>query len=197
MKQDLYSVKELVDTIIEDYHLPIQGEGAISNYRQKISRTLHDTGIWDKGVPKTVGKKTTMYFTYQQKQELISEKALYDYLRDRSQSTEIHNSKRFDEIKNAIEERRIAHIEYLRSRKTGDYDDNIPVITDKEFREYKKDMMITALFEKFFTPIDDKLLYSDLYRVEIIENELNLQIEDIEAENRLSHPNLYYYKERK
>lgn len=197
MKKDIYSIAELVDSIIEEYQLPTDGDDAWSTYRQKVSRTLKNTGIWDKGIQKTVGKKTIMFFTYQQRQELLSEKTFYNYLRDRSLSDEIRNSKRFDEIQKAIEERRISHIEYLDSREMGDHDENVPVITDKEFKEYKRDMMITALFEKFFTPIDDKLLLNDLYQVQIIEDELDLQVEDIEAEHRLSHPNPYYYKERK
>lgn len=196
MKKDLYSIKDLVDSIINEYQLSTEDENAWSTYRQKISRTLKESGIWDKGIAKKKGKKTTMYFTEQQRQELLSEKTFYNYLRDRSKSEEIRNSKRYDEIQKAIEERRISHIEYLASLETGSIDKNAPVITDKEFRDYKRDLMITALFEKFFTPIDDKLLLSDLYQVQIIEDELDLQVEDIEAENRLSHPNLYYYKEK-
>lgn len=196
MKKDLYSIKDLVDSIINEYQLSTEDENAWSTYRQKISRTLKESGIWDKGIAKIKGKKTTMYFTEQQRQELLSEKTFYNYLRDRSKSEEIRNSKRYDEIQKAIEERRISHIEYLASLETGSIDKNAPVITDKEFRDYKRDLMITALFEKFFTPIDDKLLLSDLYQVQIIEDELDLQVEDIEAENRLSHPNLYYYKEK-
>lgn len=196
MKKDLYSIKDLVDSIIDEYQLSTEDENAWSTYRQKISRTLKESGIWDKGIAKKTGKKTTMYFTEQQRQELLSEKTFYNYLRDRSKSEEIRNSKRYDEIQKAIEERRISHIEYLASLETGSIDKNAPVITDKEFRDYKRDLMITALFEKFFTPIDDKLLLSDLYQVQIIEDELDLQVEDIEAENRLSHPNLYYYKEK-
>lgn len=196
MKKDLYSIKDLVDSIIDEYQLSTEDENAWSTYRQKISRTLKKSGIWDRGIAKKTGKKTTMYFTEQQRQELLSEKTFYNYLRDRSKSEEIRNSKRYDEIQKAIEERRISHIEYLASLETGSIDKNAPVITDKEFRDYKRDLMITALFEKFFTPIDDKLLLSDLYQVQIIEDELDLQVEDIEAENRLSHPNLYYYKEK-
>lgn len=196
MRKNLYSVKELVNSIIEEYQLPIPCSQAWSTYRQKISRALKDSGLWDKGIPKIVGKKTIMFFTEQQRQELLSEKSLYNYLRDRSQSDEIKNSKRYDEIQKDIEKRRIAHIEYLDSLETGNHNENIPIITDKEFRDYKRDMMITALFEKFFTPIDDALLLNDLYQVQIIKNELSLQVEDIEAENRLSHPNLYYYKEK-
>lgn len=197
MKKDLYSIKDLVDSIIDEYQLSTEDENAWSTYRQKISRTLKESGIWDRGIAKKTGKKTTMYFTEQQRQELLSEKTFYNYLRDRSKSEEIRNSKRYDEIQKAIEERRISHIEYLASLETGSIDKNAPVITDKEFRDYKRDLMITALFEKFFTPIDDKLLLSDLYQVQIIEDELDLQVEDIEAEHRLSHPNLYYYKEKK
>lgn len=197
MKKDIYSVAELVDSIIEEYQLPTDGDDAWGTYRQRVSRTLKSTGIWDKGTKKTVGKKTTMYFTYQQRQVLLSEKSFYNYLRDRSKSVEIKNSRRYDEIQKAIDERRIEYIEYLDSLDMSERDENNPVITNREFKEYKRDMMITALFEKFFTPIDDELLLTDLYQVQIFKNELCLQVEDIEAEDRLSNPNPYYYKERK
>lgn len=196
MKKDIYSVKELVDSIIEEYQLPNQDKDAWSAYRQKISRTLKKSGLWDKGIPKIVKKKTIMYFSEQQRQELLSEKSFYDYLRDHSDSKEIRTSKKYDEIQKAIEERRISHIEYLCSLETGDPYKNTPIITNKEFQDYKHDMMLTALFEKFFTPINEKLLLSDLYQVSIIEDELNLQITDIEAEHRLSNPEGAYYTKR-
>lgn len=196
MTQDLYSVKELVNSIIEEYQLPTQGDEAFLTYRQKTSRTLKELGIWDKGIPKTVGKKKIMYFTEHQRQELLADKSFYNYIRDRSQSEEINNSKRYEEIQKAIEERRISHIEYLESLKHDDYNEATPVITKKEFDDYKRDMMITALFQKFFSPINENLLLNDLYQVQILEDEVDLQIADIEAEHRLSHPNLYYYKEK-
>lgn len=197
MKKDLYSIKDLVNSIIDEYQLPTEGKGTWSAYRQEISRILKNSGIWNRGIAKNKGKKTIMHFTEQQRQELLSEKTFYNYLRDRSKSEEIRNSKRYDEIQKAIEERRISHIEYLTSMETGNIDKNAPVITDKEFRDYKRDLMITALFERFFTPIDDKLLLSDLYHVQIIEDELDLQVQDIEAEHRLSHPEGYYYTKKK
>lgn len=197
MKKDIYSVKELVDSIIEEYQLPNQDEQAWSAYRQKISRTLKKTGLWNKGIPKIVGKKTIIYFSEQQCQELLSEESFYNYLRDHSQSDEIKNSKRYDEIQKAIKERRISHIEYLDSLETDEHYKSTPVITDKEFQNYKQDMMLTALFENFFSPIDEKLLLSDLYQVKIIEDELSLQVRDIEAEHRLSNPEGAYYTKKR
>ena len=196
MNKDLYSVKELVDSIIDEYQLSNINNKEWASYRQKVSRTLKESGIWDKGIAKKTGKKTIMYFSKQQRQELLSNKSFYDYVRVRSTSVEIKNSKRYDEIQKAIEERRISHIEYLNSLETDNTDKNAPIITNKELREYKNNMMLTALFEHFFTPIDENLLLNDLYQVHIIEDELNLQFEDIEAENRLSHPEGYYYKKR-
>ena len=194
--KDLYSVSELTDAIIKEYQLPMPDEDTWRTYRQMISRTLKSTGIWDSGIPKTVGNKTILYFTEAQKRELLSNKRLYDYVRDRSSSEDLRNDMRYDDMIHAMEERKRAHIEFLLSQEQHADDYIEPDLSRKEYQDYKRDMMITAIFEKFFTPIDDNLLYNDLYRERIIKDDLNLQLEDIEAEKRLSHPNPNYYKDK-
>ena len=47
--------------------------------------------------------------------------------------------------------------------------------------------MLTAIFERFFTPINDSLLEHDLYAV-MMEDELDITTEQIEAEQRLNSP---------
>lgn len=73
---------------------------------------------------------------------------------------------------------------------------DIPIITQEEFHNYKNSMMLTAIFEIFFTPINDKLLYNDLYQIQIIKEVLNLQTEDLHAEERLQRPNGAYLHEK-
>ncbi|MBQ2884813.1 MAG: hypothetical protein IJE43_13720 [Alphaproteobacteria bacterium] len=202
MKENkLYSIAQLVDSIIIEYNLPTDSKPndktIWTSYRQKISRVLKESGIWDSGIDNTVGKKTTKYFTEQQKQRLLADKSLYDYLRDRSQSEEIRNSKRYQDVQDAIETRRIAHINFISSQTQDDIENNIPIITNEKFRKVKNDMMLKAIFEKIFTPINEELLLNDLYQVLIFEDELALDTADIEAEHRLSHPEGYYYTTRK
>ena len=67
-------------------------------------------------------------------------------------------------------------------------DEDVPYISNKEFQNYKNSMMLTALFEKFFTPINDELLINDMTQVFIIRDEASLDVADIEAEQRLAHP---------
>lgn len=57
MKKGRYNVAELVDSIIEEYQLPTDGEDAWGTYRQKVYRTLKSTGIWDKGIKKNGWEK--------------------------------------------------------------------------------------------------------------------------------------------
>lgn len=73
-------------------------------------------------------------------------------------------------------------------------DEDVPYISNKEFQNYKNSMMLTALFEKFFTPINDELLINDMTQVFIIRDEASLDVADIEAEQRLAHPEGNYYK---
>ena len=201
MNEKLYSLTELTVSIAKAFEISIDDENDKQAIRQKVSRSLKDTGIWDKGIPKQHGERTTMYFTEHQKQELLRDKSMFNYVRDHSQSEEILNSKRFDEIQNAIQERRISHIEYLDSLEKNNEVNNAPaindpVISERKFWEHKRNMMLTAIFEMYFTPIDDSLLLSDLYRVHITADELHLEVEDIEAEDRLSHPEGYYYRRK-
>lgn len=137
-----------------------------------------------------------MYYTEQHKQAILCEKTLYDYVRSNSTSEEIKNRKRYNELQKDIEVRREAHIKYLDSQTQDDENSIAPTITDQEFQDYKNTLMLTALFERIFTPINDDLLYNDLYQTQIIKDELNLQAADIEAEERLQHPNGSYYHEK-
>lgn len=194
----LYTLDELTRSIIDDFQLQCNTDESRNTYRMRIYRALQKLGIWEAGIeqvnPKT--KKKCKYFTEHHKQAILSEKTLYDYVRNNSRSDKFSKSKRYDEMQKSIDIRRNEHIKYLDSRTQEHSEADIPVITQEEFHNYKNSMMLTAIFEKFFTPINDELLYNDLYQIQIIKDELNLQIEDIHAEERLQHPNGAYFHDK-
>lgn len=192
--QDLFTVDAIVESLIAKYELDTTAENYKNVYKQYVYRVMHAAKIWDKGIVKSSGKKTTRYFTAKQKQELEYLPKVYDYLRDNSTSAVLKNSKRYKDFQKEIDARRIEQISYLDERESND--DNAPVITTEHFNATKQAMMLEAIFNLFFTPFDDSLLESDMYRVHITADELCLTPEDIEAENRYSHPEGNYFRRR-
>lgn len=194
----LYTIKELTQSIIDEYQLNCSTDSAFEVYYMRIYRALQKKQLLKAGIEKInpETKRKCMYYTEQHKQAILCEKTLYDYVRSNSTSEEIKNRKRYNELQKDIEVRREAYIKYLDSQTQDDENSIVPIITNQEFQEYKNTLMLTALFEKIFTPINDALLYNDLYQTQIIKDELNLQAADIEAEERLQHPNGSYYHEK-
>lgn len=71
-----------------------------------------------------------------------------------------------------------------------------PTITDKELHECKMNIMVTALFELFFTPVNEERLRADLMQWYILSDPINLTIEDFSARDRLDHPEGTYYRKK-
>ena len=192
----LYTLEELTESIINDFKLDRSGEDAFHRYYQKIYRTLNACGFLKTATKKTnpCTKRQCRYYTEQQKRAILAEKTLYNYVRENSTSKRIKNSKKYSEIQIDIKRRRNEYFDMMNDLIDNPPDENTPYISNKEFQNYKNSMMLNALFEKFFTPIDDALLRSDMTQVFITRDEASLEISDIEAEQRLSHPQGNYYK---
>ena len=191
----LYTLEELTESIINDFKLDRSGEDAFHRYYQKIYRTLNACGFLKTATKKTNPgtKRQCRYYTEEQKRAILAEKTLYDYVRKNSTSKRIKNSKKYSEIQIDIKRRRNEYFDMMNDLIDNPPDENTPYISNKEFQNYKNSMMLNALFEKFFTPIDDALLRSDMTQVFITRDEASLEISDIEAEQRLSHPQGIYY----
>ena len=193
----LYSLADLTDYVVETYHLPTyeKRDANWKTYRQQIYRTLINLNLWENGIEKTTGKKAAKYFTEEQRQLLLTEPSFYDYVREKSSDEAIYKSKRYADIQRDIATRREAHIDYLNSLETGT-DENLPCISNEAFRRKKNDVMLKALFELFFTPLDEELLMNDLWQTQLLSDELSLEPKDIEAEHRLNSPEGNYYKRK-
>lgn len=197
--EDLYSVSDIVNFAIEKYQLHMDKNGKYgpkwNTYRQKISRVLHKTKLWDDGTDIVKGKKTIKYFTIYQVQYLFTNKALYDYLRENSASDAIYNSKRYADVEAEIDYRRQKFIDFYDSEINKDDIENYrnPPLTKEEVITMKNNIMLKALFEKFFTPIDETLLEEDMRQAFILYNDSDFGFERVEAEQRLAHPEGFYY----
>ena len=177
----LYTLEELTESIINDFKLDRSGEDAFHRYYQKIYRTLNACGFLKTATKKTNPgtKRQCRYYTEEQKRAILAEKTLYDYVRKNSTSKRIKNSKKYSEIQIDIKRRRNEYFDMMNDLIDNPPDENTPYISNKEFQNYKNSMMLNALFEKFFTPIDDALLRSDMTQVFITRDEASLEISDI------------------
>lgn len=206
----LYTIEQLTRGIIDEFKLYVSDKdgGVPQRYTQRIRRALKECDIYSKGIPQINpdSRRKCMYYTEDQKQTILSQKSLYDYLRNNSTSDAIKNSPRYDQVLEAIKTRRDSEIDWLTSLNDkyadshthGGHDNgNIPNINNKEYRTAKNNMMIDALFHLFFTPINDDLLLHDLERVYLTSSELDLEVGDIEAEHRLNNPEGSYYQMKK
>ena len=191
----LYTIDELTNSIIDEFQLNMSDYDAYDRYYQRIYRALASADILKNGIEMTnpITHRKCRYYTEQHKQTILAQKGLFNYVRNNSASDEIRNGKRYDDIKDEIELRRNNHIKYLTARSNEDNDKNLPKLSQQDFRDYKMELMLTALFEKFFSPINEELLFNDLYRKKFISDDIDLEIEDLEAEKRLQHPNGSYF----
>ena len=73
---ELYSVSELLESMIADYQLPMDGENDKKTYQTQMYRALHGTGIWDHAIIRENGKKKMRFFSEQQKQKLFGSEML-------------------------------------------------------------------------------------------------------------------------
>lgn len=200
---DYYNLRELTKKIIEEFKLDIKDEEYIEieetksfySYYQRIRRALKEIGEFNKGVYKKdpVTKRKNMCYSEAQKQMILSEATFHDYVINHSIDEDIKNKKNYKDYQRVLLEYRK---EYFNSLSTKNEDEGVPCISDEEFNQYKMKMMITAVFEHFYTSIDDDLFRYDLERINIYMNDAHPEIEDLRAAERLKHPEGYYYRKR-
>lgn len=189
----------MVPSLINEYKLENNSKENFIAYRQKITRVLKKLEIWDKGNAIHKGNKTIMEFSQQQIQTLITSKEMHDYLLERSESDVIKKQKKYDETMNIIENRRNDYIDSITEQANLDPFKPVitnPFISNEQLYSVANSIMIKAIFEIFYSPLDLDRLLDNLTLANITTDELALTVENIEAEERLSHPEDNYYTRR-
>ncbi|PKZ95925.1 hypothetical protein [Streptococcus parasanguinis] len=127
-----------------------ENEKNFSKLRIKCTRALKDLDIWDQAETKLIGKKYTKVFSRQQLISLYNEVESY-LLRHSNIDIE------------KLEAHRREHSQYMDDLFSGRFDKyhsdsyEAPKVSAQE----KMEVMITALFEKFFEPLDLKTWNDD------------------------------------
>lgn len=189
----LKRLSEFINDMIQKYQIE-ETKNIKKSLRIKFVRELEVMGEWDKAKYKTFERSRTKVFTYEILDRLekrceayLVKKSGNDYNKFKDYQRSIDGENYFkelteDELKDMQE--KVAFRSWAGS------------ISKKEIR----DVMLTALFEKFFTPIDIEQWQndSDILTIVDVNDDRESSFEYYRAKERYSsHNKSAYYKERK
>lgn len=144
----LTTLTEFVEEQLTRFDIP-NTEKNHNKLRIKFTRTLKELGIWDTAETKLIGRKHTKVFTYKQLQQLYSK--VEPYLLKHSNI----NTEELESYRRSVGD----YLEELNNMTNDKYEEQLleaqyepPKVTRSEAME----VMLTALFEKFFEPLDTR-----------------------------------------
>ena len=193
LKIKIKRLSDFMDDMIQKYQIE-ETENLKKNLRTKFQRELEAMNEWDKAKYKTFERSRTKVFTYEildrleeRCQAYLVKKSGFDFDKFKDYKSNIDSENYFeepteDELKDMYE--RAVFRSWAGS------------ISKEEIR----DVMITALFEKFFTPIDIEQWQndSDILTIVDVNDDRESSFEYYRAKERYSsHNKSAYYKERK
>lgn len=173
--------KYTLTTYIEDIFTNYEIEYTKKNFnaiRIKFERELKRLNLWENAEQKLIGKKITRLFHYLdlKKVEVISR----DYLLKKSKIDKNKYLKHLDKYDYYMENRDIINDE-INNELEDSYNNYTPYVSEQE----KINLMIEALFYKFFNGIDIEKWQKDLERVEFTDESDADDIVYFSALNRL------------
>lgn len=173
--------KYTLTTYIEDIFTNYEIEYTKKNFnaiRIKFERELKRLNLWENAEQKLIGKKITRLFHYLdlKKVEVISR----DYLLKKSKIDKNKYLKHLDKYDYYMENRDIINDE-INNELEDSYNNYTPYVSEQE----KINLMIEALFYKFFKGIDVEKWQKDLERVEFTDESDADDIVYFSALNRL------------
>ena len=177
----LKRLSEFIDDMIQKYQIE-EIKNIKKSLRRKFVTELEAMGEWDKAKYKTFGRNRTKVFNYEILDRL--EKRCQRYLVKKSG----YDFDKFKDYKNNIDSENYFEKAVFRSWAGS--------ISKEEIR----DVMLTALFEKFFTSIDIEQWQkdSDILTIVDVNDDRKSSFEYYKAMERYSsHNKSAYYKERK
>lgn len=181
---DYTTLSEFVEQQMTKFGIE-KNEKNFSKLRIKFTRVLKDLKIWDQAETKLIGKKHTKVFSRQQLIALYNE--VESYLLKHS-NIDIEK----------LEAHRREHSQYMDDLFAGRFDKyySDPYEAPKVSSQEKMEVMITALFEKFFEPLDLKTWNEDKATTFYLGPEDADNIDYFLAYERLKNPVQSYTKEK-
>ncbi|MEI4356090.1 hypothetical protein [Streptococcus suis] len=184
----LTTLTEFVEEQLTKFDIP-NTEKNHNKLRIKFTRTLKDLGIWNEAETKLIGRKHTKVFTHLQLQQLYSEVEPYLLKHSKIDLEELETYRR-------------KHSEYLEDLHNLSQDDYYIRQQEEQYQPPKvtrneaMQIMITALFEKFFEPLDLKQWNDDKAFVFFTDDIDADSVDYFLASKRLEDPVSSYVKPR-
>ena len=189
----LKRLSDFMDDMIQKYQIE-ETKDIQKKLRIKFVRELEAMGEWEKANSKTFGRNRTKVFNYEILDRLekrceryLVKKSGFDFDKFKDYKSNIDSENYFEEP--TEDELKDMHEKAVFRSWAGS-------ISKEEIR----DVMLTALFEKFFTPIDVEQWQkdSDILTIVGVNDDRESSFEYYRAkESYLSHNKSAYYKERK
>jgi hypothetical protein len=184
----LTTLTEFVEEQLTRFNIP-ETEKNHNKLRIKFTRTLKELGIWDEADTKLIGRKLTKVFTNQQLQQLYIK--VEPYLLKRSkidiEKLQAHRRKHEEYLENL---HNFNQEDFIKQQQEEQYQP--PTATENEIMQ----VMITALFEKFFEPLDIKKWNDDKAFVFYTDYQDADSVDYFLASSRLNDPVGNYVKPR-
>ena len=189
----LKRLSEFIDDMIQKYQIE-ETKNIKKSLRRKFVTELEAMGQWDKANSKTFGRNRTKVFNYEILDRLekrceryLVKKSGFDFDKFKDYKSNIDSENYFEEA--TEDELKDMHERAVFRSWAGS-------ISKEEIR----DVMLTALFEKFFTPLDIEQWQkdSDILTIVDVNDDRESSFEYYRAKERYSSYNKSaYYKERK
>ena len=189
----LKRLSEFIDDMIQKYQIE-ETKNIKKSLRRKFVTELEAMGEWDKAKYKTFGRNRTKVFNYEILDRLekrceryLVKKSGFDFDKFKDYKSNIDSENYFEEA--TEDELKDMHERAVFRSWAGS-------ISKEEIR----DVMLTALFEKFFTPLDVEQWQkdSDILTIVDVNDDRESSFEYYRAKERYSSYNKSaYYKERK
>lgn len=189
----LKRLSEFIDDMIQKYQIE-ETKNIKKSLRRKFVTELEAMGEWDKAKYKTFGRNRTKVFNYEILDRLekrceryLVKKSGFDFDKFKDYKSNIDGENYFEEP--TEDELKDMHERAVFRSWAGS-------ISKEEIR----DVMLTALFEKFFTPLDVDQWQkdSDILTIVDVNDDRESSFEYYRAKERYSsHNKSAYYKERK
>ena len=182
------TLTDYVNTQIEKFDIP-DTEKNRSKLRIKFTRELKRLGYWDTAEKKVIGRNETRLFSDQQLTDLSIEVEPYLFKQGNVDIEELEEYRQnfedyIEEISNQTNE---SHQQQLEAEQY-----EAPRVTKREAME----VMLTALFEKFFEPLDVQKWNQDKETIHFAELTDMTDTDYILASMRLNNPVQSYTKEK-
>lgn len=193
-----YNLNELVQSLIEEFNL-YDDDNARNNLYQYLYQYFKKTGA-EKLAPRAVNpttKRECSYYSQAQRDALLDDETVVKHLCDIAEDSDYVNERLVKRVE-AVEAYNEAYCDYMYEMAHSSPNDvklEQDIWADNEVRRIKPQMMLEALFEVFFTPINEEELKKDLLmRREMPEP--NPPYAHLEACERLKHPEGNYFSRR-